>query len=174
MKLSQLLPGDCPVFYHTYLDTLKPGVELLEYLENQQTNFPAFLTSIPEDKMGYRYAADKWTVAEVLVHITDAERVFQYRALRFGRKDETPLPGFDQDPWVVHSKASSWDKARILEEYRVVRESTLSLFRQFTEDDLRWKGTASGYPVSLGAVGFIICGHQRHHRNILRARYLDR
>ncbi len=174
MKLSQLQAGDCPPFYQTYLDTLKPGVELLEYLENQHTNFPAFLNSIPEDKLGYRYAADKWTVAEVLVHIMDAERVFQYRALRFGRKDETPLPGFDQDPWVVHSRANSWDTAQILEEYRAVRAATLSLFSQFNEEDLRWKGTASGYPVSLGAVGFIICGHQRHHRNILRSRYLDR
>ena len=96
MKLSELQPGDCPAYYQPYLDTLGEA-SLVELLERQMGNFPQFIRSIPDALWQHRYAEDKWSVAEVLVHVLDSERVFQYRALRFGRKDFTPLPGFDQD-----------------------------------------------------------------------------
>ncbi|HSR61477.1 MAG TPA: DinB family protein [Robiginitalea sp.] len=174
MKLSQLKDGDCPPYYKTYLDTLSPDTELHQQLESQLENFPQFIASIPGDKWHYRYEAGKWTVAEVLVHVLDTERVFQYRALRLGRKDPTPMAGFDQDAWVPNSRSHSHSPAEMIEEYRAIRTSTLLLFRYFEEADLSWKGTASGVPISLGALGFIICGHQKHHRNILRSRYLGR
>lgn len=174
MKLSQLQEGDCPAFYQGYLDTLGPDTDLLQQMESQLENFPQFIASIPPDKWHYRYADGKWTVAEALMHVLDTERVFQYRALRLGRKDQTPLPGFDQDTWVPNSHAARHSQAEVIEEYRAIRNSTLSLFRFFSEEDYAWKGTASGKPVSLGALGFMICGHQKHHRNILRERYLGR
>ncbi len=174
MKLAQLKEGDCPPYYKTYLDTLEPGTDLLTQLESQLENFPQFIASIPPDKWHYRYEEGKWTVAEVLMHVLDTERVFQYRALRLGRKDPTPLPGFDQDTWVPNSHSDRHNPSDVIEEYRAVRNSTLLLFRFFEKEDLSWKGTASGNPISLGAMGFIICGHQKHHRNILRARYLGR
>lgn len=174
MKLSQLREGDCPAYYQTYLDTMDPETDLLQLMESQLGNFPQFMASIPPEKWGYRYAAGKWTVAEALMHVLDTERVFQYRALRLGRKDATPLPGFEQDTWVAHSRADHRSAADVIEEYRAVRAATLWLFRNFDEADFAWKGTASGKSVSLGALGFMICGHQKHHRNILRARYLDR
>ena len=174
MKRSQLKEGDCPPYYQAYLDTIDAETDLLQLMESQLGNFPQFIASIPSEKWDYRYAPGKWTVAEALIHVLDTERVFQYRALRLGRKDPTPLPGFDQDPWVANSRAEQRTAADVIEEYRAVRASTLWLFRYFEEADLSWKGIASGKPVTLGALGFMICGHQKHHRNILRARYLDR
>ena len=173
MKLSHLREGDCPAYYQTYLDTLDPETDLLQLMESQLGNFPQFIASIPAEKWEYRYAPDKWTVAEALMHVLDTERVFQYRALRLGRKDATPLPGFDQNPWVVNSRAGRRAASDVIEEYQAIRASTLWLFRYFEEADFTWKGTASGKAVSLGALGFMICGHQKHHRNVIRARYLD-
>lgn len=171
MKLQDAL-GTCPAYYRPYLDTLEPEMELLPLMERQLANFPRFLQSIPEDQWGYAYAPGKWTVAEALVHVLDTERVFQYRALCFGRKDSTPLPGFDQDAYVPHSRANQRTISDVLEEYQLVRGAGLALFRTFTEEDLQWQGTASGVPMPLGTLGFIMCAHQRHHRNILRERYL--
>ncbi|MEJ2584385.1 MAG: DinB family protein [Robiginitalea sp.] len=173
MKLSEIRDGDCPAYYQPYLGTLGEAT-LLELMERQMGNFPEFINSIPEDLWNYRYTPEKWTVAEVLIHVLDTERVFQYRALRFGRKDFTPLPGFDQDAYVPMSQAAERTRASVVEEYQVVRKSSLLLFSSFPKERLFWKGSASGNPMSLGAMGFIICGHQKHHRNILRARYLGR
>jgi len=111
-------------------------------------------------------------VAEVLIHITDTERVFQYRALRFARKDKTPLPGFDQDAYVPFSMANTRSIDAVINEYKSVRQSTISLYETFDEAVLKQIGIASNADMSVGALGFIICGHQRHHRNILKERYL--
>lgn len=173
MILSELKEGDCPAYYQPYLDTLGEA-SLLDLMERQMGNFPEFIRSIPEEKWNYRYAPEKWSIAEVLVHVLDTERVFQYRALRFGRNDFTPLPGFDQDVYVPMSLAAERSKESLVKEYKVVRESSLLLFSSFPRERMFWKGSASGNPMSVGAMGFIICGHQKHHRNILRARYLDR
>lgn len=173
MKLSELKEGDCPAYYQPYLQTLGEA-SLLDLMERQMGNFPEFINSIPEDKWHFRYAPEKWTVAEVLMHVLDTERVFQYRALRFGRKDFTPLPGFDQDAYVPMSQAGVRTKASVVNEYKVIRESSLLLFSNLPEERMFWKGSASENPMSIGAMGFIICGHQKHHRNILRARYLGR
>lgn len=171
MKPSDLKEGDCPPFYSPYIKTLGDE-QLLGLLEHQLHNFPKFLKSIPKEKTHYRYAEGKWTVIEVLVHVLDAERVFQYRAMRIARGDQTPLPGYEQDDYVPESGAASRDLKSVVEEYAIVRGSTLALYKTFSEEVLRRKGIASGAWVSVGALGFIICGHQRHHRDILRAKYL--
>lgn len=174
MKLSELKKDDCPAYYLPYLGLLEKEAVLLQLLERQMGNFPKFISSIPEHLWNYRYEPGKWTVAEILVHVLDTERVFQYRALRFGRKDFTTLPGFDQDAYVPQSLASDISQERLIEEYQAIRNSTLLLFRSFPEERLYWKGVASDNPISVGAMGFIICGHQKHHRNIIRERYLGR
>lgn len=173
MRLSELRDGDCPAYYKPYLEVL-PDAALLELMERQMGNFPEFLGSIPGDKLSFRYAPGKWSVSEVLMHILDTERVFQYRALRLGRKDATPLAGFDQDDYVPQSCAEGRTLKDLISEYRVIRESSLLLFKSLPSDRLLFKGNASGQDISLGALGFIMCGHQKHHRNILRERYLGR
>ncbi|AYN68006.1 DinB family protein [Euzebyella marina] len=158
-------------FYKNYIDLVK-DVELMDMLQRQSQNFPEFMATIPQSKLDFRYAENKWTMAEVLLHIIDSERIFQYRALRFSRGDQTPLPGFEQDDYVPFSKANNRTLQSLIDEYSIVRNSTLHLFNQFDTNDLERKGIASSLDWSVGALGFVICGHQKHHRNILRERYL--
>lgn len=171
MRTSELVEGDFNPYYKPYIGTLGE-VDLMEMLRKQLVNFPQFIASIPEGKWHSTYAEGKWTIAEALVHILDAERVFQYRALRFARKDQTPLPGFDQDAYVPVSGANSTTKDSMIEEYRIIRGSTIALFSGFDEEVLRRRGTASNSEVTVGALGFIICGHQRHHKLVIKERYL--
>ena len=171
MKTSELVKGDYHAFYEPYIFALG-DVELMDVLRKQRENFPQFISSIPEDKWHSSYAEGKWTIAETLVHVLDAERVFQYRALRFARGDKTNLPGFDQDAYVPYSGAGARTKEEVIEEYQVVRASTIALFSQFNKEVLRSRGKANEAEMSVAALGFIICGHQRHHRNIIRSRYL--
>ncbi len=171
MKTSELNTGDYHPFYQPYINALGE-VDLLEQLKRQRENFPKFIASIPDEKWQYAYAEGKWTIAQVLVHVIDAERVFQYRALCMGRNDKTPLPGFDQDAYVPHSRAEKRTKEDVIEEYKAVRTSTIMLFSFFEEEDLKKIGNANDVPMSVGALGFMCCGHQRHHRNGLRERYL--
>ena len=172
MKTSELLSGDYHSFYQPYIDALGE-VELLEMMESQLGNFPRFIESIPADKWQYSYGPGKWTVAEVLLHVLDAERIFNYRALRIARGDQTPLPGFDQDSFVPNSGARARSRESIVNEYKSVREASLSLYRSFGEEQLLKQGTSSNATVSVGALGFMICGHQKHHRNKIREFYLD-
>ncbi|MBM1106973.1 DinB family protein [Aurantibacter crassamenti] len=171
MRKSELVVGDYHTFYQTYIDTLGDD-ELIDVHQRQFQNFPKFIESIPDEKLGYAYDRGKWTVAEVLLHVIDTERIFQYRALRFSRGDKTPLPGFEQDDYVPNSLANRRSKESLIEEYKAVRKSTIALFTSLDRPTLEIKGVASNAEMSVAAMGFIISGHQKHHRNILRERYL--
>ena len=171
MKPSALQSTDYNPYYQTYISKLG-DTDLLESMSNQLNNFPKFIASIPGDKWHYAYGEGKWTVVEALVHIIDTERIFQYRALRFARNDETHLPGFDQDRYVPNSSANRRTSESIIEEYEAVRRSSLTLFSSFDEQTLQRSGVASGSQMSVAALGFISVGHQRHHRDIIRERYL--
>ncbi len=171
MKTSALKHHEYNTYYKTYIEALGEA-DLLPTLKKQLKNFPQFIDSIPGDKLTHAYAEGKWTIAEVLTHILDTERVFQYRALRFARNDQTPLPGFDQDAYVPHSAANKRSIKELIKEYKAVRKSTIVLFETFDAETLGRKGVASNSPMSVAALGFIMCGHQKHHRNIIRERYL--
>lgn len=171
MQTSALQPGDYLHYSQPYIDVVGTA-ELKDLMSKQYDNFPQFIESLPEEKLHYAYAAGKWTILELLAHIIDAERVFQYRALRFARKDDTPLPGFDQDIYVPNSMANERSKTDIIAEYRAVRSSSIALFAPFDDEVLHRSGIASGGRMTVAALGFMICGHQKHHRNIIRERYL--
>lgn len=171
MRKSELGAGDYNPYYQTYIDTLG-DVELIDMHQKQLQNFPEFIESIPDSKLNHAYEEGKWTIAEVIIHIIDAERVFQYRALRFSRGDKTPLPGFEQNDYVPNSNAERRSKESIIEEYKAVRKSTISLFSNFDRQTMQAIGMASNSEMSVAALGFIISGHQKHHRNIIRERYL--
>lgn len=132
----------------------------------------AFLATLKPDDLQYAYENGKWTVAEVLMHIVDTERIFQYRALRFARNDKNALIGFEQDDFVLESGAGQKTKSGILKEYKTVRAATLALFESFDERQLQRLGMASNAAMSVRALGFVIAGHQLHHTNILRQRYV--
>jgi hypothetical protein len=170
MKKSQLKANEFDYFYATYLNAIK-DVELLEGLQKGSEDFNTLIDSLSSDILNHRYAPGKWTINEVLQHIIDTERVFQYRAFRFSKNDKTPLPGFDQDDYVIEGENNK-GKQEILNEYNSVRAASLSLFKDMPNHKLERIGTASGMPWSVAALGFVISGHQKHHLNIIQERYL--
>ncbi|WP_222984109.1 DinB family protein [Flagellimonas meishanensis] len=172
MKRSDLPTSEYNPFYHNYILAIQEDTTLNEELVLGKDRFLKLIQDITDEKLRYAYAPGKWTIAELCVHIMDAERVFQYRALRFARMDKTPLPGFDHDNYVPASEANSRKKQELLEEYKAVRESTIQLFKSFTDDMLKRVGVASGSQMSVRALGFIISGHQAHHLKIISERYL--
>lgn len=171
MFLSELPSSEYNPFYHTYIMALGE-VSLMDALLTGKEELLSLLEKIPESKLSFAYAEGKWTLAEVLVHIIDTERIFQYRALRFARNDKVDLPGFDQDLFVPYSNANGRTVEDLMAEYKAVRDSTITLFKPFDEGTLKRKGIASGSPMSVRAMGFIISGHQAHHLRIIRERYL--
>ena len=160
-----------PPFYHGYIMQVQqedavPAVEL----HAQQTS--SFLETIPESKWMHAYDKGKWTIKELVQHLIDAERVFAYRALRFSRKDLTPLPGFDENLFTANSAANRRSPQDILQEMKLVSQSSLHLFKSFNEEQLQSTGIANGSSVSVEAIGFILAGHALHHVRILKERYL--
>ena len=171
MLVSDLATTEYHSYYQPYINALGKA-ELLPSLHNGKSAFSDFIATIPDSKKNFSYQEGKWTIAEVVQHIIDAERVFQYRALRFSRGDKTPLPGFDQDSYVPTSRANRKTLAAIQEEFLAVREASISLFSSLDDSELQRVGVASDADMSVRALGFIICGHQEHHKRILQERYL--
>lgn len=171
MNTSEI-PKECfQQFYGTYLSCLGEG-ELNNFLVQGKTEFVEFINRIPRKRFSFTYAEDKWSLSDIILHIIDAERVFQYRALRFLRGDQTSLPGFDQDLYVLEAKANTRSKSSLVDEFIAVRDSTISLFKDLDDAMLTRKGTASNLNWTVGTLGFVISGHQKHHQNIISERYL--
>lgn len=158
-------------WYHNYINMVTED-ELPEAFNKESASFIRFVETIPPEKYDYRYAEGKWTIKEVLQHIIDAERIFSYRALRFARKDKTPLPGFDENSFAQAAKAGTrnWDK--LVEEFKVVRRSSELLFHSFDDDQLQSDGISSNSPNYVLALGFILIGHAMHHQKVIKERYL--
>jgi hypothetical protein len=171
MKASQLSDTEYASFYANYI--LKSGDEpLLSGLESGLNKTLDFFRAIAEDKLEYRYEVGKWTIKDILQHLIDAERVFAYRALRFARKDNTPLPGFEENSYTIAANANNRSREDLLKEYQLVRESTLMLFKSFNQDMLKLLGSASDSDMSVRAIGFVITGHEKHHCEVIKSRYL--
>jgi len=171
MKLNQLPVNEYAKFYAGYIQALD-NVELLEELEICVHDFIRFVQNIPMDKFDFRYAEGKWTIKDIIQHLVDVERVFSYRALRIARNDTTPLPGFDENFYVANANANNRSIQDLLSELALVRQSTLFLFKSFSPEQLAKIGTASAKQVSVRAIGFILIGHQKHHQEVFRQRYL--
>jgi uncharacterized damage-inducible protein DinB len=163
--------GEYSPYYERYLAAVPDG-DVFQLLERGVEKLAILLDDLTEEQSGYRYAADKWTIKEVVVHMIDVERVFAYRALRFSRNDTTPLPGFEQDDYVRESHAAERLLRELVQEYRAVRAATLALFRGMNDAMLGRRGVANGAEMTVRAVPWIIVGHERHHLEILKQRYL--
>jgi len=171
MKSTYLQSTEYVNYYKPYIEALGE-VDLLNELEHSFITFIDFLKTIPTEKLEYRYAEGKWTIKDIVQHLIDAERIFAYRALRIARKDQTPLPGFEENEYVETAFANNRTMEDLIEEFTIVRKATFSLFKTFTEEQLMQMGTASDKPVSVRAIGFITLGHQKHHEKIIKERYL--
>lgn len=159
-------------YYGTYIGKVPDG-DLRAMLASQLAETLALIRSIPESRGGHRYAPDKWSIKGVLGHLADSERIFSYRALRIGRGDTTPLPGFEQDDYVPMGNFDARTLRDLADELAAVRQATLHLFAHLDQAAFERRGTASGKPVSVRALAYIIAGHELHHVGILKTRYLS-
>src|SRR5215471_8264081 len=157
--------------YEGYVSRVPAG-DIVAGLGQQLDETLALIRSIPESRGNYRYDEGKWSIKELLGHVIDSERVFAYRALRFGRGDTTPLSGFEQDDFVRGADFNKRSLKDLAEEYEHVRRSTISLFASLEDDAWARRGPANNNEVSVRGLAFIIAGHERHHLEVLRTRYL--
>ena len=170
MSIPRPAEGDCTDYLLRYASQPADG-PILETLAAQIEETAALLTAAGEGRGEHRYAPDKWTVKEVVGHLADSELVFTYRALRFGRGDTTPLPGFEQDDWVPKAGCDERTLAEMVDLLRRARSASLALFTSFPEAAWDRRGVASGFEVVVSAFPWIIAGHELHHRRVLRERY---
>lgn len=169
-RIRQLLERDDELYYTKYINNVE-GDHMVAMKEGLDT-VPELLAPLTEEQWNFRYAPTKWTIKQVLLHIIDTERIFSYRALRLARHDKTPMAGFDQDQYMTEVKADLRSPQSILEEFDIVRKSTIIMFENFTDDMLLHMGIASDLPMTTLSIGFIIPGHERHHMRIVRDKYL--
>lgn len=162
--------GDYNPYFDNYISLVK-GENILAVLESNSKTTHDFLTSIAEEKGNYRYADGKWNVKQVIIHITDTERVFAYRALSIARDNSVLLPGFDENTWADNSAAEKRTLTDVVEEFLAVRQSTIHLLKSFDDEMLLRKGIANNNPASVIALAFVIAGHELHHLNVLKERY---
>ncbi|WP_308637979.1 DinB family protein [Paenibacillus silvisoli] len=159
--------------FGTYI-ALAPDGDLQQHLLTARSQTAELFTSLTEEQAAYRYAEGKWSVKEVLGHIADTERVMSYRLLRIARGDQTPLPGFDENTFVAGASFDDRTVAELVEDYEAVRGATLSLLRGLSPGAFLRKGTASNTGITARALAYVIAGHELHHLNVVRERYLNR
>jgi len=162
--------GEAAPYYFTYINQVTGG-EIVHVIESQLDECLAFCSRISEERSLYRYAPDKWSIRQVLNHVTDTERAFAFRALWFARGFETPLPSYDQNIAASGALADEVSWAAHVEEFHRVRQATVLLFRNMPDAAWEKRGIASGNPFTVHALAYIIGGHVTHHVKILRERY---
>lgn len=166
--------GEYPPYAIMYMRLLPDDGLVLKHLHDNFIKIKELILSLPGEKLYYRYAENKWTIKEILVHIIDDERIYAYRALCFARNDKTELPGFEQDGYALHSKANERSIENIFEEYEAVRNATIALFNGLPEDSFLRTGIANNNKATVRALAYHIAGHELHHINIIKEKYLQR
>jgi uncharacterized damage-inducible protein DinB len=169
--MKRPLEGDYAPFYAGYMKNVPDNV--IKALEEQLHSTNSFLKAIPQDKIDFRYAEGKWNIKEIVGHLIDNKRIMVYRALSISRNEKQSLPPFEQDDYVRESNYSKRDYTDLVDELRKVRESNLPMFKSFSEEILDRRGVANNTEVTVRAILFIIAGHEIHHINIIKERYLD-
>jgi DinB superfamily len=161
---------EAAAYYFSYIDRVPPG-DVRTILERQHADVLRVLEAIPDAKGSHRYAPEKWSVSEVVSHLSDTERMLSFRAFWFARGFDTALPSFEQDIAAEHAGAAAHSLRHHVEELGAVRAATVNLFRHLPAQAWERSGIASGNPFTVRALAFIIAGHVEHHLAILRERY---
>ena len=154
-----------------YIARVTDVSDAVKALAAQKDRFARSVAPMTEKEAGYRYAVDKWSVKELVGHVCDGERIFSYRMLRIGRGDTTPLPGFEENDYVVAARSDERRLADLLDEWQAVRSATSALVRALPSEAWANRGTSNGHPISARALLYIILGHADHHLNVLHTRY---
>ncbi|HUF27265.1 MAG TPA: DinB family protein [Gemmatimonadaceae bacterium] len=171
-RIARPAPDEYSPSHAGYVARVPEG-DVRGLLRSQLGTTLALLRVIPEARGDHRYAEGKWTLKEVLGHMSDTERIMSYRALRIARGDTTPLPGFEQDDYVPNGNFAVRSIASLAEELEAVRRATIILFQHLSDAALERRGTASEHPVTPRALAYVIAGHELHHTEIIRTRYLE-
>jgi hypothetical protein len=150
--------------------TLVPEDDILAEMQRETAQTLAFLRGVPESEASVRHPPYTWTFKQVVGHLTDCERIFGYRALRFARGDATPLPGFDENTYAQIAEFDQHSLLDLVAEFEALRQSHLCLFKNLPATAWSRRGSANGNEVSVRALAYIIVGHERHHARILRQR----
>ena len=158
-------------YYGRYI-ALVPAGDLLATLDAQLADTVAVVDAIGEARAGHRYAPGKWSVRQLLGHAVDTERIFTYRALAAARGEPGSLPAFDENLYAEQAGSDARSLGSLLGEWAAVRRATLAFFRNLDSRALGRRVVANGAPMSARAAAWIIAGHELHHREVLRARYL--
>lgn len=166
-----LNPSEYNPYYKSYID-LVSNESLMDALSAGKSIVASFFESLPSAVWTYRYAPEKWTPKDILQHIADTERVFAYRALYFARSQNADLKGFDENIFAETAMANEQSTVALVDNYKAVRAATLKLFSSLNDHQLSQRGRANGSEMSVRAAGIIICGHEIHHCNIIKERYL--
>ena len=164
-------PNEYASYYERYVSKV-PDADLLETLERQCAETLALLRALPEERGAHRYEPGKWSIKQLVGHLSDGERLFSYRALSIARGDRAPLPGMEQDEWMAGVDFDARTLADLADEFEAVRASTLHLLRHLSPEAWARRGTASDNEVTVRALAYIIAGHEAHHVGVLRERYL--
>ncbi|WP_295767533.1 DinB family protein [uncultured Mucilaginibacter sp.] len=171
--ITQPQPGEYAPFYSGYVNAAITAGNIIQTLTRlKDSTYELFTSIIDEQKGNYAYAPGKWTIKQLLNHMIDAERIFAFRLLCFMRGDSTALPGFDENAYVEQSDVSNRTLQSIAAEFKAVREANIFLFKSIKDHHLSLMGVANGQPVSVRALLFIMAGHEMHHINIIKERYL--
>ena len=164
-------PNDYPPFYETYIK-LVSDIPIKIVFAQSFEDFKKFVDEIPETKENFKYELNKWTTKQVLQHIIDTERIFNFRALCFARGENQSIPGFDENEYAFFADVDNRNLNELKEELILVRNSTILLFESFNITMLQRKGISNNAEISVNALGYCIIGHSLHHFNILKERYL--
>jgi hypothetical protein len=164
-------PNEHAPSFAGYIARIGDDEDILQVMDEQLGLVLERMAGIPEERGGYRYAPEKWSIKEVVNHLSDTERIFTYRALRIARGDTTPLPGFDENAYAPEMHADERTLADVTSEWADVRRSTFSFFRHLPAGTWERLGTASGHPTSVRALAYATAGHVRHHLEVLADRY---
>ncbi len=164
-------PDEYPEEFDHYV-RLVPSQDLLGYFNTQTLSVSSLAATLSEDRLAYRYAEGKWSVKDIFCHLIDCERIYDYRALCISRGDKMELPGFEENDYAAAAHADSRDIRSIVAEYKAVRAATVELFRSFDEAMLLRSGIANNSKRTVRAIGYSLAGHELHHLNVIKERYL--
>jgi hypothetical protein len=164
------LPGDYPSFFDGYINQIEFS-NIKDALNQISHPLTYFYLNLPEEKADYAYAAEKWTLKDMLQHIIDTERIMQYRLLRIARNDTTPLPGFDENVFAKNANAGARTFISLKEELKALRKSTDLLVLSLSDDQLANEGITSNQKITANAIAYILLGHLMHHKKIIEERY---
>ncbi|WP_232804601.1 DinB family protein [Salegentibacter maritimus] len=171
MIANNLNSNEYDAYYNRYLKKIPGHVALgILLLENKQ-EFLSFLEKLKPKDLTYSYAKGKWSVAEVIQHLIDVERIFQYRSLTMARDPDVELPGFDHNAYVTASSVKNRDIQSFKNEFIAVRDAGIGLYESFSEEMLTSKGFVGGSATSCRALGFIVAGHTKHHIELFKDNY---